>query len=68
MPGSIVRIAAEVGTAVEPGQLVMVIEAMKMEHDIVAPAAGVVSELMVGAGQQVDAGQVLLVLSTEPAA
>jgi biotin carboxyl carrier protein len=39
-----------------------------MEHDIVAPAAGVVSELMVGAGQQVDAGQVLLVLSTEPAA
>ena len=68
MPGSIVRIAAEVGTAVEPGQLVMVIEAMKMEHDIVAPAAGVVSELMVGAGQQVDAGQVLLVLSTESAA
>ena len=68
MPGSIVRIAAEVGTVVEPGQLVMVIEAMKMEHDIVAPAAGVVSELMVGAGQQVDAGQVLLVLSTEPAA
>ncbi|MGD9703785.1 MAG: biotin carboxylase N-terminal domain-containing protein [Acidimicrobiia bacterium] len=68
MPGSIVRIAAGVGASVVPGQLVMVIEAMKMEHDIVAPAAGVVTELMVAAGQQVDAGQVLLVLSTEPAA
>ena len=68
MPGAIIRITAPSGTVVQPGQVVMVIEAMKMEHDIVAPAAGVVGEVMVEPGQQVDAGQPLLVLTEEASA
>ncbi len=64
MPGSIVRVLAEVGAAVQPGQALVVIEAMKMEHEVVAPSAGEVLEVHVSAGQQVDSGQALLRLGT----
>jgi propionyl-CoA carboxylase alpha chain len=64
MPGSIVRVLAEVGAAVQPGQALVVIEAMKMEHEVVAPTAGEVLEVHISAGQQVDSGQVLLRLGT----
>jgi propionyl-CoA carboxylase alpha chain len=43
----------------------VVLEAMKMEHRIAAPAPGVVTELNVRAGQQVEAGSVLVVISEE---
>jgi propionyl-CoA carboxylase alpha chain len=64
MPGSIVRVLAEVGTVVAPGQALVVIEAMKMEHEVVAPSAGEVLEIHVGPGQQVDSGQPLLRLGS----
>ncbi|MQY09197.1 acetyl/propionyl/methylcrotonyl-CoA carboxylase subunit alpha [Actinomadura macrotermitis] len=63
MPGTVVRVLAEPGAAVAEGQTLVVLEAMKMEHRIAAPAAGTVAELNVSAGQQVEAGAVLAVIS-----
>ncbi|MET8874233.1 biotin carboxylase N-terminal domain-containing protein [Nocardia sp. NPDC004604] len=62
MPGSVIRIGAEVGSAVEQGQPILWLEAMKMEHTISAPAAGVLSALNVTVGQQVDVGALLAVV------
>ena len=65
MPGSVVKVAVEDGATVSAGDAVLVLEAMKMQHTISAPADGVVSDL-VAAGTQVAAGDVLAVVSTEP--
>ncbi|WP_424185301.1 acetyl/propionyl/methylcrotonyl-CoA carboxylase subunit alpha [Actinokineospora sp. G85] len=62
MPGTVVRVAAQVGDTVAAGQPLLWLEAMKMEHRIVAPAAGVVDELPVAVGDQVDVGRVLAVV------
>ncbi|KAA0096869.1 biotin/lipoyl-binding protein [Mycolicibacterium sp. P1-18] len=59
MPGSVTRVAAAVGDAVTAGQPLIWLEAMKMEHTIAAPGDGVLAELNVTAGQQVDVGAVL---------
>ncbi|WP_028479422.1 biotin carboxylase N-terminal domain-containing protein [Nocardia sp. CNY236] len=66
MPGSVIRLGAEVGSHVEQGQPILWLEAMKMEHAIAAPAAGVLDALNVTVGQQVDVGAVLAVV--EPVA
>ena len=63
MPGSVTRIAAGPGDRVLAGQLVLVLEAMKMEHQIVAPAAGVLAELRVRSGAQVNAGDLLAIVT-----
>jgi acyl-CoA carboxylase subunit alpha len=65
MPGTVVRLAAAVGDEVAPGQPLLWLEAMKMEHLIAAPAAGIVAELPVAAGQQVEVGSVLAVVKPE---
>jgi propionyl-CoA carboxylase alpha chain len=65
MPGTVVRIGAEPGTPVRAGAPVVVLEAMKMEHTVSAPHDGVVSELPVVPGQQVDTGAVLAVVTEE---
>jgi 3-methylcrotonyl-CoA carboxylase alpha subunit len=59
MPGRIVRVAVGEGQAVQRGQLLMVIEAMKMEHRLAAPNDGVVTGLAAAVGQQVEEGAVL---------
>jgi pyruvate carboxylase subunit A/propionyl-CoA carboxylase alpha chain len=59
MPGSVVRVGAAVGDTVAAGQPLIWLEAMKMEHTITSPQAGVLAELNVTAGQQVDVGAVL---------
>jgi pyruvate carboxylase subunit A/propionyl-CoA carboxylase alpha chain len=59
MPGSVLRIGAAVGDAVTAGQPLIWLEAMKMEHTVVAPGDGVLLELDVEPGQQVDVGAVL---------
>ncbi|MCP9271766.1 acetyl/propionyl/methylcrotonyl-CoA carboxylase subunit alpha [Mycolicibacterium arenosum] len=59
MPGSVIRVGAAAGDAVTAGQPLIWLEAMKMEHTITAPAAGVLAELNTHAGQQVDVGTVL---------
>ncbi|MFT7602291.1 MAG: propionyl-CoA carboxylase alpha chain, partial [Acidimicrobiales bacterium] len=62
MPGAIRVVAVAVGDLVRPGQTLVVMEAMKMEHTIAAPTAAVVSEVRCEVGDQVDNGQVLIVL------
>lgn len=64
MPGSVLRIAASVGDAVTAGQPLMWLEAMKMEHTIRAPGDGVLVELSVTPGSQVDVGTVLARVDT----
>jgi biotin carboxyl carrier protein len=59
MPGKVVRVLAGVGTAVEAGQSVLVIEAMKMQNELKAPKTGVVKRINVAEGAAVDAGQAL---------
>jgi propionyl-CoA carboxylase alpha chain len=63
MPGSVVRIAVEVGDRVTAGQPVLWLEAMKMQHRINAPSDGVVTELPVSPGQQIEVGAVLAVVT-----
>ncbi|MGI9085759.1 MAG: acetyl/propionyl/methylcrotonyl-CoA carboxylase subunit alpha [Aeromicrobium sp.] len=65
MPAAVVSVAVESGQHVSKGDVVVVLEAMKMQHTITAPNDGVVSELDVSAGQQVEAGTVLAVIEEE---
>ena len=62
MPGTVIAVHAESGAAVEPGQPLLVLEAMKMQHTINAPTAGLL-EVAVQVGQQVSAGDVLAVVT-----
>jgi propionyl-CoA carboxylase alpha chain len=67
MPGAVVAVAVTAGDAVGRGDLLVTVEAMKMEHRITAPFAGTVAEVRVATGQQVDAAQVLVVVEGDPA-
>ncbi|MGY9073724.1 MAG: ATP-binding protein [Acidimicrobiales bacterium] len=62
MPGKILVVGVAVGDQVEAGQVLVLMEAMKMEHQITAPAAGEVTEVMVEVGEQVDNGALLVVV------
>lgn len=59
IPGNIVKVLVNEGDAVEEGQPIAVIEAMKMETNVIAKTAGVVSEIFVKAGDQVKSGQLI---------
>jgi biotin carboxyl carrier protein len=63
MPGTVVRVEAAVGEAITARQVLVVLEAMKMEHAIRAPHDGTVDEVLVAPGQAVDQGTVLVVLN-----
>jgi 3-methylcrotonyl-CoA carboxylase alpha subunit len=62
LPGLVVQVAVQVGDAVEAGQVLLVIEAMKMEHAITAPRAGVVRAIDCAIGERVEEGRVLVEL------
>ena len=62
MPGKIVRVSASVGAAVEAGDGLVVMEAMKMENELRAPRGGRVREVRVGEGQAVETGALLVVI------
>jgi len=64
MAGKIVRVNVDAGATVEKGQVLVILEAMKMEHEIVARAAGTVAAVNAKQGDQVAARQVLVTLST----
>ena len=59
MVGKILKIEADTGAAVEEDDVILVMEAMKMEIPVVAPAAGTVKAVKVEVGQSVEAGEEL---------
>lgn len=63
MPGKILSVKAPAGTAVKKGDVIMVLEAMKMENEIPAPQDGTVASINVNAGDSVEAGDVLATLN-----
>ena len=65
MPGSVIEVLVKEGEAVEQGQALMIIEAMKMEHTIVAPTAGRISRVRFTAGEQVKEGDQLIAFDAE---
>jgi propionyl-CoA carboxylase alpha chain len=65
MPGAVVDIAVEVGSVVEAGALLVTVEAMKMEHRVVAEIPGTVSEVAVAPGDSVTASQLLVVVEPD---
>jgi len=62
MPGRVVKLLVEVGRQVTHGEGIVVIEAMKMQNELVAPRDGVVRELPVGEGTPVEGGALLAVI------
>ncbi|MGJ6965697.1 acetyl/propionyl/methylcrotonyl-CoA carboxylase subunit alpha [Streptosporangium sp. G11] len=65
MPGTVLRVDVKPGETVGAGQVVVVLEAMKMEHRISAPAPGTVAAVNVTPGRQVEAGAVLAVIEEQ---
>jgi acetyl-CoA/propionyl-CoA carboxylase biotin carboxyl carrier protein len=63
MQGSVLTVEVAEGDTVAAGQVIAIIEAMKMENEITAPRAGVVEELVVAAGQAVTVGQAICRIS-----
>lgn len=63
MPGKILSVKASVGQAVKKGDVLMILEAMKMENEIVASADGTVASIDAAAGDSVEAGAVLATLN-----
>jgi biotin carboxyl carrier protein len=68
LPGKVTHLAVAVGDRVERGATVVVIEAMKMENEFKAAAAGIVTEIRVHPGQAVNAGDVLVLIGDSPMA
>jgi len=62
LPGSIIRVEAKVGDSVKEGDLLLVMESMKMENNILSEKAGVVKTIVVEAGQAVMQDDILLEL------
>ena len=62
MPGKILAVKTSVGQAVKRGDVLMVLEAMKMENEIVAPEDGTVANVLVNVGSMVEAGDLLATL------
>ena len=62
MPGTILKVNVTAGQSVAQGEALIVLEAMKMENEVVAPADGVVGEIFVNANDRVEADQILLTI------
>lgn len=62
MPGTILKLNVVEGQAVKAGDVVLILEAMKMENEIVAPCDGTIKQLLVSKGSTVDTDQILAVL------
>lgn len=63
MPGNILDVKVSNGTAVKAGQVLVILEAMKMENEIVAPQDGTVASINVNKGDTVEAGQTIITLA-----
>ncbi|MFN0121736.1 MAG: acetyl-CoA carboxylase biotin carboxyl carrier protein subunit [Blastocatellia bacterium] len=62
MPGKIVRLLCATGDEVVSGQSLLVVEAMKMQNEVLAPRAGKVAEIRVAEGQTVNAGEIMVIV------
>lgn len=62
MHGMVTQVAVKIGDTVAKGQLLCIVEAMKMEHQMLAPHAGLVASVSVVQGAQVETEQVLVVV------
>ena len=63
MPGKIIAVKKDAGAAVKKGEVILVLEAMKMENEILAPRDGTVAQVVVTKGATVDTGAPLVVLA-----
>ena len=63
MPGNILKVNVTAGQAVKEGDLLIVLEAMKMENEIFAPKTGTVAQVLVQKGSSVDTGATMVVLN-----
>ena len=63
MPGTILDVKVSVGDSVSSGYVLCILEAMKMENEIVAPQDGTVASVNVSKGDSVEAGQVIITLN-----
>lgn len=63
MPGKILAVKASVGQAVKRGEVVLILEAMKMENEVVAPEDGTIASIDVAVGAAVEAGDTLATLN-----
>lgn len=62
LPGNVVRVCVSAGDAVKAGELLLTVEAMKMENELLAPFDGIVKELKAAAGDALCAGQIVAVI------
>ncbi|MBE6786457.1 MAG: biotin/lipoyl-binding protein [Ruminococcaceae bacterium] len=62
MPGTILSVSVAAGQAVKSGDVLMILEAMKMENDIVAPCDGTVKQILVSKGSTVNTDDILIVI------
>jgi len=60
MPARVTEVLVSTGDSVEQGQLLLKIEAMKMENDVLSPIAGTVEQVCVSSGQEVAGGELLV--------
>ncbi len=63
MPGKIISLKANIGQSIKKGEVILILEAMKMENEIVATEDGTVASINVSAGQTVEAGDLLATLN-----
>ncbi|MBR3760027.1 MAG: biotin/lipoyl-binding protein [Ruminococcus sp.] len=63
MPGNILRVEVNQGDTVKAGQLLVVLEAMKMENEIVAPKDGTIAQVVTSKGAVVDTGSPLIIIA-----
>lgn len=63
MPGNILDVKVKAGASVKAGDVLVILEAMKMENEIVAPRAGTVAQIVAAKGASVESGAPLVVLA-----